>query len=176
MHSVPQINDIEWNNLEQTLKMLCLAVAQIETALGEGNQEAKIIGNVFGEISTLSQQLRNSTETNSETCDRIDQQVMQAVTAFQFYDRMSQRVDHVQAGLRKLIDVMQYENEFQNPQVWQTIQKEIKASYTMEEEKLMFEKIMQGIPIEEALAISRHNFRGQSETEEDEDGDTVVFF
>ncbi|HSG61912.1 MAG TPA: hypothetical protein VLA24_10845 [Pseudomonadales bacterium] len=175
MQPAPHLNSDEWQHLEQTVKMLYLAIAQIETALGEGNQEAGIIGEAFSQISQHSQALR-AQGNHDDTCNVIDQHVMQAVTAFQFYDRMSQRVDHVQGGLRRLIEVMESEDDLHDPNVWQKIQDEIKSSYTMEAERLMFDKIMQGISLEEALEIFRHNFRGHDKTEEDDDGDIVELF
>ena len=175
MQPAPHLNSDEWQHLEQTVKMLYLAIAQIETALGEGNREAGIIGEAFSQISQHAKSLR-SDGGDPDTCNVIDQQVLQAVTAFQFYDRMSQRVDHVQVGLRRLIEVMENEGDLHNPAVWQKIQDEIKSSYTMEAERMMFDKIMQGVSLEEALEIFRHNFRGQDATEEDEDGDEVEFF
>lgn len=175
MTAAPQLNSEEWQHLEQTIKMLYLAIAQIETALGEGNEEAEIIGDAFHNIRQHTQTLRN-TQDDNDTCDKIEEYVVKAVTAFQFYDRMSQRVDHVQAGLRRLIDVIENDRDLHNPAVWQTIQDEIKSSYTMEAERLMFDKIMQGVSLNEALAIFRHNFRGHDKAEEDEDGDSVELF
>ncbi|MEY3017296.1 MAG: hypothetical protein RL336_431 [Pseudomonadota bacterium] len=175
MASAHHLNSDEWQHLEQTVKMLYLAIAQIETALGEGNEEAEIIGGAFREIRQHAKALRESTSAK-ETCDAIEEHVVKAVTAFQFYDRMSQRVDHVQAGLRRLIDVMESDSDLHNPAVWQAIQDEIKSSYTMEAERLMFDKIMQGVSLNEALAIFRHNFRGHDKTAEDEDGDSVELF
>lgn len=175
MQPAPTLNNDDWHHLEQTVKMLYLAIAQIETALGEGNQEAGIIGDAFRNISQQSQALRALGEHKAQ-CDAIDTQVMQAVTAFQFYDRMSQRVDHVQSGLRRLIEVMEGEEDLHDAKVWLKIQDEIKSSYTMEAERLMFDKIMQGMTLEEALAIFRHNFRGHDATAEDDDGDIVELF
>jgi len=43
MESAPQFNDVDWNHLEQTMKMLSLAIVQIEAALHEGNHEAATI-------------------------------------------------------------------------------------------------------------------------------------
>lgn len=175
MQPAPHLNNEDWLHLEQTIKMLYLAVAQIETALGEGNEEASLIGQA---MTAINQQLAHLRQTGADetVCANIEENLMNAVTAFQFYDRMSQRVDHVQAGLRHLIQVMGDQHDIHNPEAWQHIQQEIKASYTMEAERLMFDKIMQGMPLDEALAIFRHNFRGHDTVTEDDDGDIVELF
>jgi len=176
MASAQQFNDADWNHLEQTMKMLSLAIVQIETALHEGNHEAATIGASFSDIHEQTKQLQNAKVDIDTACQSIQQSVQNAVVAFQFYDRLSQRVDHVQNGLRKMVDIIADHRLIQDPDEWQRSQDEIKASYTMEAERLMFDKIMHGAQLDDVLQIYRHNFANAVVGEEEESGDIIELF
>jgi hypothetical protein len=176
MSTAPRLNDEDWNHLEQTLKMLSLAIAQIETALHEGDLESANIASTFIEINSQAKQLSRNEIDAQSACKNIENQTMNAVIAFQFYDRLSQRVDHVQNGLRKMVDIIGDHKAISDPEKWKRSQDDIKASYTMEAERLMFDRIMQGEELEEVLKIYRHNFAASHEGEEQDSGDIIELF
>ena len=78
-----------------------------------------------------------------------------SICAFQFYDRVCQRLDHVSRSLEKVSAVMASRESLCQPDAWRKIQLDIKSSYTMEAERLMFDYIMQGGSVAEALRIYR---------------------
>ena len=53
-----------------------------------------------------------------------------------------------------------------NPNEWKKLQDQIKSRYTMESEKLMFDAILQGKSIVEAIELSAAN--AQTESDDDE--------
>ena len=62
-----------------------------------------------------------------------------------------------------------------DPQRWHALQEKIKSSYTMEAERIMFEHILRGHSIEEALEIYRHHF-DNAEQGKKQDGDEIELF
>ena len=62
-----------------------------------------------------------------------------------------------------------------NPERWHALQERIKNSYTMDAERIMFEHILRGHSIEEALEIYRHHFK-LTEARKDEGDDDVELF
>jgi len=71
--------------------------------------------------------------------------------------------------LEKVTDILADENQMQNRDVWKGIQEQIKSSYTMEAERIMFEFIMRGGNVKEALEIYKHHFSKQPDSSSDSD-------
>ena len=92
-------------------------------------------------------------------------QVDSAIMAFQFYDRLCQRLEHVQNNLHMLSDLITDEGQIENSVGWQTLREKIKSSYTMETEHKMHEAVLKGATIDEALEI----FKSALAEQQDED-------
>ena len=101
--------------------------------------------------------------------------IQQAVIAFQFYDRLSQRLDHASHNLEKIGHLIADSGDRYEESAWRKVQHEIKSSYTMEAERIMFEHIMRGHSVAEALEIYHHQFN-KSEEEDFNTDDDVEFF
>lgn len=178
--SVPAVTAEDWHHISDTVAMLSLAVAQIELALTDGSEEANQIGSAFDGIANASNSILDASNTKDnagqcENCQKILTHLNEAVVAFQFYDRVSQRLDHVAVGLRKLTRLMADADAIAVEQNWLDVQEEIKASYTMESERVMFEQIMRGIDIDEALQTYRHQFTASTEEDDNSDDDIELF-
>jgi hypothetical protein len=113
----------------------------------------------------------------SQVSQRMTQQMYRAIVAFQFYDRLSQKLGHVNLSLTHLGDLIADNTRLYNPTEWRKIQDEIRSNYTMECERLMFDLIMKGATIHEALELYRHQFE-QTESirkPESQDDDIELF-
>jgi hypothetical protein len=102
----------------------------------------------------------------TETSDRIQE----SIVAFQFYDRMQQCLRHVTSNLKGLSLLVESPERLYNPFEWHKFQMEIRGRYTMESEKIMFDAILAGKTIEEAMAI-----KVAAEAEKPEDDDIELF-
>ena len=90
--------------------------------------------------------------------------------AFQFHDRVSQKLSHVNKSLGLVAELIRDPNRLFQPSEWLIIQDEISKSYSLECEKLMFDKIMQGATIEEALHLyENHELNNPSSTDPEDD-------
>lgn len=181
--------DLDWSQVKETISMLCLAMAQIESTL---NDSSRSVGELTGSFSGMAQDALKV----SALCDEIDsaeqwqmrrselrqtslqisQQMHRAIVAFQFYDRLSQQLGHVNLSLTHLGELISDASRLYNPAEWRRIQNEIRSHYTMESERLMFDLIMKGANISEALALYRHQFEQTESVSDDGSGDDIELF
>ncbi|MFK4754084.1 hypothetical protein [Oceanobacter antarcticus] len=171
----PEDKEMDWSQIGETLAMLALAVAQIETSLTEGGQSVdKLSTNFTGMANntlrilqiTRDEPLQAEEPTASrlrseihQIATEVNQEIQEAIIAFQFYDRLTQRLDHVSRSLEHMGHLMADGGSRYQPNAWQGLQQEIKGYYTMEAERIMFEQIMAGKSVAEALKIYHHHFR-----------------
>ncbi|MBI3774052.1 MAG: hypothetical protein HY273_00595 [Gammaproteobacteria bacterium] len=156
--------DLDWSQVRETLRMLSLAVAQITNAMTDGDESVATLGNSFTTmannaetISVAATQLppSDSKTVIVEKCDAISAQMRQSIVAFQFYDKLTQRLAHVSGSLTALGDLVADKEQLYNPGAWRGMQEKIKSKYTIESERLMFEALIKGASVEEALAICK---------------------
>lgn len=182
--------DLDWSQVKETISMLCLAMAQIETTLNDSSRSV-------GELTASFTGMAEDAKAITRLCDVLDspekwqaqrhelahisqrmtQQMYRAIVAFQFYDRLSQKLGHVNLSLTHLGDLIADNTRLYNPVEWRKIQDEIRSNYTMECERLMFDLIMKGATVQEALALYRHQFE-QTESirsAESQDDDIELF-
>lgn len=174
--------DLDWSQLKETIIMLNLAVTQIDQSMNEGNASVSTLSSSFTGLATNLSDIQSSVAQLSEknessekmkliiegsTSTAIDK-VHSAIIAFQFYDKLSQRLDHVSESLSALTTLIGNPAELYSPVAWQSLQETIRSKYTMEEERLMFDKVISGVPIEEALIEFNQNMTNKDDSEEDE--------
>lgn len=176
--------DLDWSQVRETINMLTLAVSQVECTMTDGE---KSITELTQSFTYIANQLQNIADTKSnesaeqqldqikENAADIHQKVVTATIAFQFYDRLTQRLDHVKRDLSWLSNLVSNPNQLYNPEAWKKLQSDIMSNYTMEEERLMFEHIMNGASVESALEIYNHHFNDK-QGDDDQTSDEVELF
>ncbi|MCG8313188.1 MAG: hypothetical protein MI976_08230 [Pseudomonadales bacterium] len=180
--------DLNWSQVRETISMLCLAMAQVETSLNDSSKSVDVLTQTFTEIANDAQSLiKNLSEAESgddllaakanmqEKANSVLSKMTHAVVAFQFYDRLSQKLGHVNESLTHLGDVIGDPGRVFNPTEWSKIQSEIRTNYTMECERLMFDLIMKGATIPEALELYRHEFDLLDISNDDTEDDIELF-
>ena len=196
--------DLDWSQVRETVSMLCLAVVQIEASLKDGAnsvaQLTTLFTNIAGHASAISaasgnmkkvktedenddsttmqsvqMELEQHVQHLSQLAEGISGNIHEAVCTFQFYDRVNQRLDHVVEGLNKLGELIGNPSNIYNPNAWSNFQQEIKSSYSMECERLMFEQVMRGASVEEALEIYNHNFESNANSIGDSSDEIELF-
>ena len=192
--------DLDWSQVRETINMLTLAVSQIECTMTDGEKSVselsqsftfiaselqgfieqqnkdEAIGKSAGKNSGKTTVSHDKKEFESQTGAKdIHAQVVSAIVSFQFYDRLSQRLHHVKRDLSELSELVSNPNELYNPNAWKKLQSDIMSNYTMEEERIMFQHIMNGATVEEALEVYHHHFEVNQDND-DESGDQVDLF
>jgi hypothetical protein len=107
--------------------------------------------------------------------EELSERVQQAIIAFQFYDRLNQRLDHASHSLEKIGHLIANSSERYQESAWRNAQEDIKNSYTMESERIMFEHIIQGHSVAEALEIYQHQFKKEKNEGFGTDNDNELF-
>ena len=94
--------------------------------------------------------------------------VQKSIIAFQFYDKLSQRLAHVSHSLEALTGLVTDQRKLYNPFEWVALQEKIRAKYSTREEIEMFNAVMKGMPVKEAL----NNYKAEMKDK----GDDVELF
>ncbi|MDP2828144.1 MAG: hypothetical protein Q8O37_06015 [Sulfuricellaceae bacterium] len=179
MKSTASNPDLDWSQVRETILMLGVAIGQIESVMKEGDESVKVLTDSFtsmylsaksilDEVKPLADNdatrgIANSIEENGIF---INSHVQKAIVAFQFYDRMAQRLDHVCRTIDSLADLITDSRRLYNPAEWAGIQTQIRSKYTMESERIMFDAILNGASVAEAIALSNQP-AGASKPEDD---------
>ncbi|MCO4799804.1 MAG: hypothetical protein KC484_11330 [Colwelliaceae bacterium] len=179
--------DLDWSQLKETILMLNLAVAQLEQSMREGNASVATLSSSFTALATNLNDIQSSVsnmdevEENSEKMKMIVQgsattaldKVHTSIIAFQFYDKLSQRLNHVSQSLTSLSSLIADPDSLYSPSEWRKLQESIRSKYSMEVERKMFDNVVSGMPIEEALLAFKQD---QSLINPEEDEDDIELF
>ncbi|WP_203563833.1 hypothetical protein [Deefgea sp. CFH1-16] len=141
--------------------MMGIAVAQVRHAMEEGSASFTTLANSFAVTCQHIESLRSDltqilpslpAELDlSNKISEINEQNMQSIIAFQFYDRLSQRLEHVCSTISELAVLVADHALPHQAQAWLDLQRKIRSQYTMEQEKVLFDAILHGDPIHTAL-------------------------
>ena len=169
--------DLDWSQVRETVLMLELAAGQIEAAMTDSGASVEVLTNSFTTMASYMQSIgesinaiKNDGATNDQvkenlsgTAGQVSLMIHQAIIAFQFYDKLVQRLAHVCHGLSDLSSLVCDTRRLYNPQEWVSVQSGIKSKYTTEEEHLMFEAVMKGMPVQQAIKQCMEALKNKSD-------------
>jgi hypothetical protein len=173
--SNPRQPDLDWSQVSETVRMLNLAVAQIDAAMRDSNASVDVLTNAFTGMAGQMGMITRTAEALSDEGSqgrlkhellqhslKVAGSMQQAIMAFQFYDRMSQRLTHVSQSVEALSDLVCDKSRLYNPFEWIGVQEKIRARYTMPEEREMFDAVMKGEDVHDVLSafMARMNDQG----------------
>jgi len=157
--------DLDWSQVRETVRMLQLAVAQIDISLREGDDSVKTLSGSFTSMIESVERIRQAhrqlacAQENSELIrlveregEEVTQRMRESIVAFQFYDKLSQRLSHVSHALASLAELVGDPARLYSPSEWQGLQVGIRSRYSIREEQEMFDLLLSGASVEEALA------------------------
>lgn len=162
-HSRSQQPDLDWSQVRETIKLLAVSVAQVDSSIKAGDESVNALAGSFtGMVDGMTaihgilsaQPPSEARDVGLFHCESIQQTINSSIIAFQFYDRLSQCLQHTTEGLKGLSSLIDTPNRLYNPFEWHQFQEQIRARYTMESEKIMFDAVHQGKTIEEALKLA----------------------
>lgn len=161
------------NDAENLVKSLELAAAQIEMSLQDSAEAvSQVLESVLdisvnlGEIdSTLTDASGDLTkEAQSRVLalsSRSVELVNSAVMAMQFYDRLSQRLEHVEHNLCAISKVMQVPGA-EHKEMWEVLQTRLKAVYSTEQEQELMALVQEQGDLADAVAEVFDSHTGNS--------------
>lgn len=160
--------DLDWSQVTETVRMLHLAIAQIAMAMQQGEDSIDSLSRAFtamaGNVDAIAQAASQDDDLAPSavprrqilaSCAEVQGGMQHAIVAFQFYDRLSQRLDHVTHVLSQLAELVADRARLFNPTEWSCLQQNIRARYSMADEQLMFDILLAGGSVEQALTVVR---------------------
>jgi hypothetical protein len=156
--------DLDWSQVRETMLMLELAAGQIESAMKDSNTSVDVLTDSFttmaGYLHMISSTLNTLPDEGEvgdtkksvlDAANHVTGMVHQSIIAFQFYDKLSQRLGHVCHSLAALNELVGDRQRIFSPQEWVVLQEKIRSKYTTVEECTMFDAVISGMPVKEAL-------------------------
>jgi hypothetical protein len=156
--------DLDWSQVHETMLMLELAAGQIDAALTESSSSVDALTESFtslaGHLLTMGAALKHLPDDGDVgrtkgrlkgAAENVNVMVGQAIVAFQFYDKLSQRLTHVCHSLSELSNLVADRKRIFSPDEWIRLQETIRSKYTSIEETRMFDAVLAGTPVKEAL-------------------------
>jgi hypothetical protein len=153
--------DLDWSQVRETIKLLTLSAAQVDVIMQESDVSVNTLTESFTDIVEHMQTINNLVQSLDASgtrdqalvcCSETKDKIQAAIIAFQFYDRMQQCMQHVTSNLKGLSTLVESPERLYNPNEWRAFQNQIRSRYTMESEKMMFDAILQGKSVDEAIA------------------------
>lgn len=189
-------HEMTWSQIRETVLMLNLAVAQIEMSMKDGDQSVNTLIDSFttmsGSIQVIELAAKDLPDDSSDgtpdagylsrirdvitsNSEMVSLKMQEAIVAFQFYDKLTQRLSHVSSSLSALAVLVSDPQKIYSIYEWQGLQEKIRATYSMEDEQQMFKAILSGSSVTEALELMHSEMRVRIENE-DESGEDVELF
>jgi len=165
---------MDWSHIKETVKMLNLAVARLEHAMTDGEDSVGTLTDSFtslaASISTMGTAANDLPESGiKDTILRnwhsVSTKVNEAIVAFQFYDRLTQRLVHISKSLAEMTELVDNDTRINDPYEWKGLQEMIKSKYTLDSDLAMFNAILAGKSVEEILAEARENYKDDNDVE-----------
>ncbi len=173
--------DLDWSQVRETVLMLELAVGQIDAAMKEGSSSVEVLTDSFTSMAGYMRMMGSALEQLPDTAataelkaalighaSEVATRVQRSIIAFQFYDKLSQRLAHVSHSLEALSGLVTDQRRIYSPFEWVALQEKIRAKYSTREEIDMFNAVMRGVPVKEAL----ENYKAEMKDK----GDDVELF
>ncbi len=178
---------------QETALLLELCEAQIDSALRDSDRSVEVLTNVFlqliaavdtlGEMakkiappgqvpdgSTTQSAMQSGTATSvepaaeiTERCGNLTEQIDSAVVAFQFYDKLTQRLDHVRHSLTTLALFVCDRERAQNGDHWNKLRTSLRRLYRTADERKVFERVAGQVHVGESTAQESYAAQGSVE-------------
>ena len=115
---------MDWSHIRETVKMLNLAVARLEHALSDGEDSVETLTDSFTSLAasittmgTAANDLPQSSikDTILRNWGSVSTKVNEAIVAFQFYDRLTQRLVHISKSLSEMTSLVDNDSRINDP-------------------------------------------------------------
>lgn len=162
--------DLDWSQARETVRMFRIGVSAIEYSMSTGDESIGSLIEAFTNMNNYMKEIKQiAREVDGEVpescgtqyqemlnkldgkCDKVIHDLRSAVISFQFYDRLTQQLNHIARSLEDTADLVGDHQRIFNPIEWKSLQDQVHGSFTMEEGKVLFEALLRGASKEEAI-------------------------
>jgi hypothetical protein len=137
-------------------QFLNLGVAQLDAAVRESDAQVDKIASCLASISSEVQRFEarlppgGADANGAELVNSVRASVQGVIKALQFYDKLVQRLTHVRSGLAIPADATA-DMALAAKVDWNNILDQVRARYSMVEERVLFDFMMRGLRAEQML-------------------------
>lgn len=149
-------------------RLLLLCNTQLTLSINQSDQDILELSRVFQNLAEICSKLEHEQTTSSKLNDlhqQIQHSVNDGVIAFQFYDRLTQQLSHIQQTMEQLSYLIQDHENLADENKWQALRTQLKNNYSMESEHQIFQAIMNGKSKQQALEL--HHQLAQQQNDDD---------
>lgn len=167
---------LEWKELSQTIMALNLSIAQIDLSMTEGSYSIDTLIDTFNFMregldrlnhSVLNDEIQDVAELKLRLLQEsqvLSEKVTASIVAFQFYDKLSQRLQHVSKSLSSLSDIISHEDRTVDETTWNKYREKMAKYAAMREEYELYELIFtKGLTSEQAIEVMKDRMRARME-------------
>jgi len=159
--------DLDWSQVRETILMLNLATARIEFTMRDGDESVGTLTDSFTTMAGHMAALRGSLEQilseskvddklredSLKHCEYMSNRMKQVIIAFQFYDKLVQRLAHISNSMSALADLVGDANRLYSPHEWRGLQEKIRSTYSMSDERKILDALIAGASVEEVVKM-----------------------
>lgn len=165
---------MDWSHVKETIMMLNLSVARLEHAMSDGEDSVETLADSFtslaASISTMGTAASDLPESKiKDTILRnwhaVSDKVHSSIMAFQFYDKLTQRLVHISKSLSEMTALVENDERINDPYEWKGLQEMIKSKYTLDSDLAMFDAILAGKSVAQILAEARETYKDDNDIE-----------
>jgi hypothetical protein len=152
-----------WSPESETALLLDLCEAQMEAAMRDSDEAVDVLVSSFTDLVNATLALNdltqkstpgNATATNElqiRTRD-VGRQINEAIVAFQFYDKLTQRLGHVRHSLTTLALFVCDRKHTMEREHWKKLLTSLRRLYRTQEERAVFDMVAEGATADEVRA------------------------
>jgi len=153
----------DWTPEQQIAQMLELCEAQMESATCESDLAVDSLVKAFSGLAETARTMKAAAARMTpeqraalgdldlkKQMEQIERQMTSAVVAFQFYDKLTQRLGHVRYSLSTLATFVCDRAQASEREQWRRLFTTLKRLYRTEEEKQIFQMMVEGASADEA--------------------------
>jgi hypothetical protein len=123
--------------------VLELVAMQLEVAMQNAAAQAERLSGSIAEFTAIGARLRAANDpVLTAHAASLEAEAHRALMAMQFHDQLTQRVMHVRDALGDVHDELQAGDESD----WGALLKKMRAHYTMEDERRLFDMVLASVP------------------------------
>jgi hypothetical protein len=153
----------DWTPEQQIAQMLELCEAQMESATCESDLAVDSLVKAFSGLAETARTIKAAAASFTpeqrallgdldliKQMGAIEKQMTSAVVAFQFYDKLTQRLGHVRYSLSTLAMFVCDRAQATQREQWRRLFTTLKRLYRTEEEKQIFQMMVEGASADDA--------------------------
>lgn len=159
--------DLDWSQVRETILMLNLATARIEFCMRDGDESVGTLTDSFTTMAGHVASLRGALDqilsqhevdealktTVTQHCDFVGSKMKNAIMAFQFYDKLVQRLSHISKSMGALADLVGDPDRLYSPYEWRGLQEKIRSKYSMSDEKKLLDALIGGAAVDDIVKM-----------------------